>query len=475
MTSPANDTSELTAYALGELNPHQAGDIHKLLSDCPAATSELEQIEAVTDALRQRAPIPQDRLLPEQRHAVLHPSHLPRRIAPMMPRQAVKKSSSLWPVLGGLVKAAAVITLTGVAYWAGRHTDISQQTPTVAEVPVNLVPTEKEKSSPPLAPILVKAPAPQTVAVVKPAPAPEVKVAPAAPAPEKTPVIVVAAPAVKPAPPVQLVVSAPAPAPTLVQPAAVTRSSADVAFISTSRQASDQFSLRPAQIRPLPVKATGKDAFASPVPVKPTAESKPDAKASKVDVYIHSWKAEIASCPWNKSTRLLRVTMLLPADQPAATTANSYPLDVTFDSRYVREFRRLSERHLPAAELRSAGTQTVWYEFQLVSDDVGAAGRAVASVTLDKGRFTTQSVGPFDGSKLNVLDRGLSWQSAREDFIFETAVIGLGMLLRGDHQSPSLDHQLVLALAEKGKGTDASGERARFIRHVTDARRAAGL
>jgi hypothetical protein len=374
------------------------------------------------------------------------------------------------------VKAAAVITLTGVAYWAGRHTDISRQIPNVAEVPVKPVTPEKETVSVPVvAPLLVKKPAPQAVAVVRPVPAPEVKPVPVAKVPEKAPVIVVAAPAVKPAAPVQLVVSAPAPAPTLAQPTAVIRSSLDVAFISTIRQASDQFSLRPAQIRPLPIKGNSKDTFASPAPVKSVPESKPDGKASKVDVYIHSWKAEIASCPWNKNTRLLRVTMLLPADQPAATTANSYPLDVSFDRRYVREFRRLSERHLPAAELRSAGTQTVWYEFQPVSDDVGAAGRAVASVTLDKGRFTTQSVGPFDGSKLNVLDRGLSWQSAREDFIFETAVIGLGMLLRGDHQSPSLDHQLVLALAEKGKGTDASGERARFIRHITDARRAAGL
>jgi hypothetical protein len=141
----------------------------------------------------------------------------------------------------------------------------------------------------------------------------------------------------------------------------------------------------------------------------------------------------------------------------------------------VREFRRLSERHLPAVELRSAGSQTVWYEFQPVSDDVADTGKSVAMVTLEKGRFTTQTVGPFDSSKLNVQDRGITWQAAREDFIFESAVVGLSMLLRGDHQSPELNHHLVLALAEKGRGTDASGERARFIRQVNEARRAAGL
>jgi hypothetical protein len=49
------------------------------------------------------------------------------------------------------------------------------------------------------------------------------------------------------------------------------------------------------------------------------------------------------------------------------------------------------------------------------------------------------------------------------------------MLLRGNHQSPGLDHRLVLTLAEKSKGSDASGERGRFIRQVNEVRRAAGL
>ena len=279
-------------------------------------------------------------------------------------------------------------------------------------------------------------------------------------------------PSVKQASPAQIVVSAPTPE--RVIPVAVTNPSSDVAFVTTSRQATDQFLLRPADIRPLPVKS-GQDNFASPAPVKPATLPKLHAKITKADVFIHSWKAEIASCPWNKSTRLLRITMLLPADQPAAITPNAYPLQVSFDRRYVREFRRLSERHLPAYELRSAGSQTVWYEFQPVSDDVVESGKSVATVTLEKGRFTTQTVGPFDGSKLNVQDRGIMWQSAREDFIFESAVVGLSMLLRGDHQSPELNHRLVLTLAEKGKGTDVSGERGRFIRQVNDARRAAGL
>jgi hypothetical protein len=477
MTSPANDTSELTAYSLGELHPHQAHEIHRLLSECPAATSELEQIEAVTDALRQRAPIPQDRLLPEQRHTVLRPTNIPRRVLPMMPRQIVQKRSSVWPVVGGLLKAAAMIALTGAAYWVGRHADVRGREPAVAaDSPVKPALPAPEKmtakvSAPKAEPQAVKTspvrPAPAVV-VTTPAPAPKTAESPAV----KTPVALVAAAPVKAELPEKRVVSAPAPAPVI--PKAVTRPVNDVAFISTSRQESDQFSLRPADIRPLPVKA-GKADFASPVLVKPAPEMKPSAKVAKADVYIHSWKAEIASCPWNKSTRLMRITVQLPADQPAASTSNAYPLQVSFDRRYVREFRRLSERHIPAVELRSAGSQTVWYEFQPVSDEVMPAGKPVALVTLDKGRFTTQTVGPFDGSKLNVQDRGITWQAAREDFVFESAVVGLGMLLRGDHQSPGLDHRLVLTLAEKSKGSDASGERGRFIRQVSEVRRAAGL
>ncbi len=470
MTSPANDTSELTAYSLGELHPHQAGEIHKLLSDCPAATSELEQIEAVTDALRQRAPIPQERLLPEQRHAVLRPTNIPRRVAPMMPRQVVKKPFSLWPVMGGLLKAAAVITLTAVAYWAGRHADLGNHQNAVANMPVKPVPPAPEKieivvPQPESAPLFVKTPpvaSTPTVFVSAPAPTPTVK----------TPVEILTAPQLKAPIPTQIVISSPTPAPVI--PVAVTHPITDVAFISTSRQSTDQFSLRPADIRPAPMKG-GKDNFASPVPVKPAPQPKLDAKITKADVFIHSWKAEIASCPWNRSTRLLRITMQLPADQPAAITPNAYPLQVSFDRRNVREFRRLSERHLPAVELRSAGSQTVWYEFQPVSDDVADTGKSVAVVTLEKGRFTTQTVGPFDSSKLNVQDRGITWQATREDFIFESAVVGLSMLLRGDHQSPELNHHLVLALAEKGKGTDATGERTRFIRQVNEAQRAAGL
>lgn len=471
MTSPANDTSELTAYALGELQAHQASAIHQLLSACPAAMSELEQIEAVTEALRQRAPIPQERLLPDQRHAVLYPAQIPRLAVPMKPRPMVKKTANTWPVMGILLKAAALITVTGAAYLAGRQVSlISSQIDVVKSRPAPV------KSAP-----MTAAPAKVEVAAVKPTPVPAVTIAAAKPAPviEKAPVAVIPVPSkstvivaqAAPAKSATAVIHS-APAPTPVVPVAVTHLNRELAFISTNQHTADLFSIKPADIRPQPVKGKDKEQFASPVKgPAPKLEEKSQAPG----IYIHSWKAETSSCPWNPSTRLLRVTIQLPADQPAATSTTSYPLDVNFDRRNVREFRRLSERHLPAAELRSAGTQVVWYEFQPSTTDPNAAGKPIATISLDQGRFTTQTVGPFDASKLNVVDRGATWQAAREDYLFESAVVGLGMLLNGDHQSPDLNHQLILNLAEKSRGADSSGERGRFIRQLNEARRAAGL
>jgi hypothetical protein len=114
------DNPLFTAYALGELDFGQAREIHDALQANSSAAHELEQIEAVTDALRHGAPIPMARLTPDQRHAVLHPTNLPRRIQPMMPRKPVPRPQPMfWNTMGALLKAAAVITLTGAAYMAG--------------------------------------------------------------------------------------------------------------------------------------------------------------------------------------------------------------------------------------------------------------------------------------------------------------------------------------------------------------------
>ena len=478
--TPPSDTPELTAYALGELQPLQAAEVHDLLAACPAATHELEQIEAVTDALRHGAPIPQERLRPEQRHAVLRPTQLPRRLAPLAPRAlpVKRRPGGAWSALPGLLKAAAVLTLAGTAYFIGRHTDpLPADSPSLAAATPAAVPAPAPAGNAPR--LTFAQPVPEARLATIPSATPSATPAPA-PTPEKPPVIVhrpnpPAAPAVAVVAPKA---AAPAPAAASRQPAAaptllaLTTPAASQEFVNASRQPEDQFALRPAGIRPRPVQAAKGTLFASPAPAA-TAAAEPRVKARTPDLYIHSWRAEVASCPWNSSHRLLRVVIQLPADQPAATTQETYPLKVSFDPNRVRQYRQLCERHQPAAELRSAGTHVVWYEFQPNGSLDGS--RTVATATLPGAKFTTQTVGPFDSTRLSIQDRGLAWQAAREEFIFDSSVVGFGLLLRGAQHAPGLDHTLVLKLAEAGKGADAGGERARFIRLVTEAKKAAGL
>jgi len=74
------------------------------------------------------------------------------------------------------------------------------------------------------------------------------------------------------------------------------------------------------------------------------------------------------------------------------------------------------------------------------------------------------------------MDRGQKWENAREDFLFETAIVGFGLLMRGEDNLGSLNHELVLKLAEKAQGNSKTDDkRAEFIRLVEEARRMTGI
>lgn len=454
------DNPHFTAYALGELDATQAREIHAMLRENSASAHELEQIEAVTDALRHGAPIPNARLSPDQRHAVLHPSNLPRFVQPMMPRPApVKKPAVIWNSVGRVLKAAAVITATGGAFLLGWQMHQPVET-TVA----NLAPPVPEPVKPQFNAVEApKAPAPKPEVVVA-------KVPEAAPKVEKAPVVAVEAP--KPAPVVVAKVveaskpAAPAPQPSLSLGFTMPRSLPS--FASTTKEAGSRYTLHPALVRPVPAKKAG-EAFASPV------TAKTNEKPVKVtELLIHSWQAEVASCPWNASHRLLRLVIQLPANQAAVTSTSeaAFPMQVSFDPLAVKQFRLLGERHIPAPQLDQAGTHVVWYEFE-PNGKPSPASRQIATLTVPNTHFTQKAVGPFDDSKLQVLDRGFTLDNARDDFLFESAVVGFGMLMRGTPQIGSLDHELVLSLASRAKAE--SLERTRFIKLVQDVQKAAGL
>ena len=466
------DNPHFTAYALGELSAEEARELHEVLATTPSAAHELEQIEAVTDALRQGAPISLSRLTHEQRHAVLHPANMPRRIQPMLPRQPAKRTSRqiFWPVMGAVAKVAAVVTLSGAAFLAGwKYGPEVKSAAHMAGTPKGDVPAEKELK--PQAVPEKAAPAPM---VAKSEPKANTPAVPAQPA-KKVVTEVKPAPAAK-----EVVVTTVAPvkvkpaAPIVTPNLGFTLPAGKGTFVSTTKQAVDQFSLHPGQIKPLPPKLKGQ-AFASPQLTPNKLEPKPERASS---LFIHSWKAEVASCPWNPANRLLRLVIQLPADQAAVLGADaSFPLQVTFDKANVKQFRMLCERHLAATELRSAGTHVLWYEFQPNgSGEIPRdSSRLVATVILPNAHFTSQAVGPFDSSKLQVMDRGYSLQNAREDFVFETSVVGFGLLLRGAEHLGALNHELVFNLANQSKGADSNGERGRFIRLVQDAKQAAGF
>ncbi len=475
MSQPAHDLPELSAYALGELDAAEAARVHQLIQDSPVAASELEQIEAVTDALRHGAPVPQARLTPAQRHHILRPASLPRRLGPLQPRPLpARRPARLLPWLAGLARVAAVLTVAGTAYYAGRHlplptadTQLAEAPPAPLPPPVQVIPAPPAMAAEARPEIAVILPAPAAPETVAPSPAVEVPTLVAA-TPEP------AAPA-EAVPPAVLAMSETATTPRrpVAPPSAQTRLAADFAFVNASRTPQDQFALRPADIRPAPPKPAAGSNFASPAPRNAPAPAREAAKPRTPELYIHSWKAEVASCPWNPAHRLLRVVIQLPADQPAATRPFTYPLQVSFDPVNVREYRQLGERHLPAAELRRAGTHSVWYEFEPNGRLDGS--KTIATVTLPQVRFTTQTVGPFDGSKLLVQDRGFDWRQARTDFVFDSAVVGFGLLLRGAATGSALNHELVLNLAEQCLESDSSGERRRFVRQVREAQAAAGL
>lgn len=470
MNPESPDHPDLTAYALGELSPGQERDMRAWIASDPDVQAELARIEQIGDALHHGAPMPAAKLTPQQRQNVLTPPRGPRILTPMMPRQpVVRRQSRISPFLAGVTKIAAVIAVTAGAFMLGKHVG----GPVSSSVAKTDVPEIKSKPQPiaqviPLrsTPVKVETPAPVEQAP-KPAPVIAAKVEPA-PAPESKPVV--AAP--KPAPVVATV--AQTAKPVITPPVPDT-----TGYTAVTRDPIARVIIRPFETRPVPVKIKG-DALASPIsPAAAAPQPAANGKARAPELAIQSWKAEVASCPWNPSHKLMRVLVQLPADQAAsASPANTYPAQVSFDNLAVKGYRLLSESHVPPQPGTNAAAHVMWYEVIPNGSGDGSRenGRQVATITVPNARFNSQTVGPFDSSKLQVLDRGVKWENAREDFLFETSIVGFGLLLRGEENLGMLNHELVLKIAEKAQGDKAAdGERAKFIKLVQEARRVTGI
>jgi anti-sigma factor RsiW len=463
----------LTAYALGELSHAEEQALREQLAANPAAQSELSHIEAISDALHHGAVIPSARLTPQQKQAVLNPVKAPRLMKPMLPRQPMARRQNTWmPVLRGITRFAAAACIAVGAFYLGQNTSVK---PAVADASskgtektkttetsiasMESITTTPEKKVVPVVQAPAALTAQSTPAVIPPpAPVPVVTHTPAvavAPTPKNNP---------------DPVAKAPASAPVIA--------ASNAGFTHVSKTAASKTVIRPFETRPVPVKAEAGALMASPPsPDQPRTEpQKQDRKTRSPDLLIHSWKAEVATCPWDESRRLVRVLVQLPADQAAATSReNEYPLNVSFDTAQVRGYRLLSEHHARPQAGDATAAHVMWYEVIPARAATESSPRSLAAITLDDVRFVSQTVGPFDSSKLQAMDRGQSWKNARQDFLMESAIVGFKLLMQGQENIGNLDHDLVMQLAKKAAGENPAGEAAKFIRLIEEARKTTGL
>ena len=468
------DHPDLTAYALGELDAEHAETMSRWVAENAEAGAEVDALNDLCQRLQSTAPIAMDMLHPHQRDAIMTG---PQRVRKMVAaaKASRRRPSFFAPLAYGFSRAAAAAVLVTGGYMAGTH--VSGSKPTVAATPAAPTPAsvEVKPTTTAVASVVIQPP-------FKAKEVPQVVTAPPPVEPAAKPVqeeaVAVAPPKVEiTTPAVEVVVASlpPAllPAKELAKPAMPKTQVLSESFVSTTKSTLAQVTLRPAETRHVVPRSNEAVAAAPLVHAAKAIEAV--AHGKQPDLLIHSWKSEVASCPWNEEHRLLRVTIQIPGDQPAAQQAASYPLQVTFSPNHVRSYRQICQRSIPAAAVDAPAFHIVWYEFQPNGQASEAATKIIGTATLSNSRFTTAAAGPFDGSKLHLLDRGADLNAAKDDFLFESAVVGFGLLLKGEKDTGELNHSLVLDLAKRAAGADRNGERARFVKLVEDAEHSTGL
>jgi hypothetical protein len=499
MNSPAHDHPDLTAYALGELAPAEAARVRNWLAQSPEAMAELERIQQTVEALQAAPALPKRALHPRQRETVLAMGQTPasaarpkKNVAPFLGfRRPAGSGTSPANVAWRLMKYAAAACLMAGAFMLGQKTAI-RMTPVVASNDDLSKPETFTAQVEPMRPAPASSPATVQVAeVMSQARAAAVPTPVVTEAKGKTPVSVSQS---APAAPVEVAVAkAPAPsaakapvsppaAPVVV--AAKTLSTGTPGsgagslhgFAQASVSPEAELTVRPQSVRPrtLPVPhefagvvlASPLALDAKPAPAPPKPEPQPALE-------IHTWKAEFASCPWDSNRRLMRLVVQLPVGQPGIESNDrDYKLVTKFDPFHVQGFRLVTEKQMRPTGLGTQATCFAWYEIIPTRNFNPSLEKPVTlgSVSIEQPRGATSNLAP-----LKLVDKGLAWKDAREDFVFETAMIGWNMLLNGTENIGGLNSKFVLDLAEQTRGEDARGERSKFINAVKQAQRAVGM
>lgn len=465
------DPSTLTACALGELNPAEAAAVRRAIANSPELQAEYARIEQTVAALRHAPAIPRRSLTPRQREAVLSAGQLPSRgprVIPISQRRVPQPGA-----LAGILKfALAACVAIGAFVLGQKYTAHTGQRAVVSGVSRDAAPAMDQSAAP-------------AVASAESTPSPAVeKAAPQDPEFEA----VQQPPRVKP----MLVTEtrpAPAPSTAVAEPASVTPAAAPRPLVSpagalrsftlVAAQAESKIQLQPKLLRvaakPVPREFAGQ-ILASPVPEKPkTAAKNPVFRKpeKQPQLEIHSWKAEIASCPWDTSRRLMRFVAQIPVDQDGIeSNARDYQISVRFDPNQVQAWRLVMEKHMPPTNGSPHATRFAWYEIVPARNFAPKTDKPAAIGTLD---IVQPRGAAHDGQPLKLLDRGLAWNEKGNDFIFETAMVGFNLLLQGRENIGQLDHKLVLDLASQSSDDDPKGECGKFITAVKQAQKAAGL
>ncbi len=473
MNTPQNlDNPDLTAYALGELDDDQRLIVSAWIDQHPEAEPELDQVCELAHSLHTCAPLSSHRLHPHQRLAVLAgPQRVRELVAAASTAQRTQQQHRQKLNAWRVAKFAAAAAITFGVFIAGTHygqrsiaevtqASLPQPNTKLKKAEIAIAAAPKPATESPIAKPALSVPAIAAVSVTKPQPAPQVSPVPPK---AKQPVVVATLP--KAALPKEEATSARPPRLAIYSQA----------YTNATRDALTSLTLRPSETRPQPAK-NSTPALGAPLPLDQAAKPAPTRSAKTPELLIHDWKAEVATCPWDESHRLVRLVLQVPGEQPAATSSDfAYALQVTFDPNYVRSYRLLAQRAVTPATMDAAAVHVAWYELTPNGIQNETATRNLGRVTLPGARFTTQVMTPFDGTAMQILDRSTHWQNSREDFLFETALVGFGLLLRGEKDIGSLDHALVLHLAEKSASDDRTGERHKFVKLVKQAQQSAGL
>jgi hypothetical protein len=478
MNNPDFEQPALTAFALGELGPAEAASVRRLIATSPEVRAEYERIAQTVAAMRNAPALPRRTLTQRQRETVLAMGQAPSRGPKVVPfaKPPVRRPDAAW----GFVKYAAAACLTIGAFALGQRFTPHGDVNVAAHDPLPSAPSQPVAAPAPASQVAVaSASAPLTQPDIKLSRWEAVSFEPVLQPPGIAPVLLAETPPASPAPAVA------AEAPKAITPAVVTSrptvpaANALKSFTVAVTQAESSIPLRPQLMRvvpkPVPREFAGQ-VLAAPIQEKPktapknAAPRKPDPQPPLV---IHSWKAEIASCPWDSSRRLMRLVAQIPVDQDGVeTNKRDYELMVKFDPAQVQAWRLITEKHMPPSNGGLLATRFVWYEIVPGRNFAPKADKPAVLGVLDiiQPRGTAR-----DSQPLKLLDRGLTWNEAREDFVFETAMVGFNLLLQGRENIGNLNHKLVLELAEQSRDDDPKGERGKFITVVKQAQKAAGL